>query len=296
MFLERRGRMLRVGLGGAVLAAAATAVLMGQSPASNTSNGSGANRVIEAERFVLRDASGGIRARLFADESGRASLSLTDRTGKTRIGVGVTGDGAPILVMGDKDGKTTRVEVSVKPDGTATIGLADGTGAFRSVLDVKPDGATHVAVLDEKGRSRGELAATASGKAGVQLSDAAGQTRLRMGLHPSSQNPGLWLQNKEGMPSGVFSINGDQSTTLEFVDAGGRGRAKFGIVADGTPGLALSDKDGRARASLAAYADGANLLFYDRQARSRVQLGVWSDGLPALGLYDEKGDTLWASP
>lgn len=134
--LERQNlRMKQVGIVALVLAAAV--VLMGQAPA---------NRIVEAERFVLKDKGGNVRGSLaiFADGPG---LELYDANQKLRVALGVLGD-MPNLTL--KDGKEVgRVMLGIVPTGPGLV-LADDRGKFRAQLDVGTEG-PRLFLEDQKG-------------------------------------------------------------------------------------------------------------------------------------------------
>src|SRR5262249_31295954 len=79
-----------------VLLLVLTPLLMGQ--------GRPAAKVVEAERFVLRDAAGTVLAELRPREGG-PSLELHDKDGRTRVLLTVAADGASELRFQDRDGR-----------------------------------------------------------------------------------------------------------------------------------------------------------------------------------------------
>ena len=93
--LESRTRRVRqvTGVGAVVLAAVA---LMGQGPPS------GASRSVEAERFVLRDRAGTVRASLEVDRFDIAQLSLFDRSGQHTAKLWVSAEGATGLMLDER--------------------------------------------------------------------------------------------------------------------------------------------------------------------------------------------------
>ncbi len=62
-------------------------------------------RVVEAERFILKDDTGETRAILGIASENTVCLSLCDRQGKTRVGVSVDQDGVPQLNFFDKSAR-----------------------------------------------------------------------------------------------------------------------------------------------------------------------------------------------
>ncbi|MFZ0889900.1 MAG: hypothetical protein WA005_15750 [Candidatus Binataceae bacterium] len=66
----------------------------------------GISKVVEAERFVLRDAGGKVRAILGLSDTDSAALSLRDREGKERAALYVTAHGPSALDFCDEKGAT----------------------------------------------------------------------------------------------------------------------------------------------------------------------------------------------
>lgn len=90
--LEQENRRLRR-VGAAGLLVLSALVLTAQTPPAYVS------RVVEAERFVVRDAKGTTRAAIGLAPDGSASLALYDRQGDSRAGLIVRPDGSPGVVF-----------------------------------------------------------------------------------------------------------------------------------------------------------------------------------------------------
>ena len=60
-------------------------------------------KTVEAERFILRDAAGNVRALLGMDSEGGTFLHLNDQ-GRNAIELCVKGDGSRFLAVRDRDG------------------------------------------------------------------------------------------------------------------------------------------------------------------------------------------------
>src|SRR5690349_20236861 len=88
--LERENRRLRRA-GGAVAVVLAVVTLGGAYTASERF------RTIEAERFVLRDREGRVRAMLVVNSTGKAVLGFADTAGTYHLSMGVLPGGAPTL-------------------------------------------------------------------------------------------------------------------------------------------------------------------------------------------------------
>ncbi len=142
--LERENRRLKVA--GAILLLALAAVgAMGQMTPRAVP------KVVEAERFVLRDTKGNILAIMGTEASG-TSLSLYDQKGKPRAWLGVTADGAPVLALFDQNGKD-RAGLVLGADGTPALALLDQNGKRRAVLSTLVDGTPGLLFADQNERA-----------------------------------------------------------------------------------------------------------------------------------------------
>ena len=79
-------------------------ILVGMIAASLIGAVRGASPVVEAERVVLRDQAGKIRASFGLAGDGSPDLGLNDRDGMTRVTLGVLNE-RPGLTFADKDGR-----------------------------------------------------------------------------------------------------------------------------------------------------------------------------------------------
>lgn len=112
--VEQESRRLKQ-IGVVVLAGIVGAVLMGQAKAS---------RVVQAEKFIVQDASGRTRAELGTAPDGRVALVLFDQNGRSRIELRVLPDDRVGLLLHSKDEKP-RAALRVLPDGRALLTLYD---------------------------------------------------------------------------------------------------------------------------------------------------------------------------
>ncbi len=90
--------------------------------------GSAEEKVVAAEKYLLRDASG----KTWAELSVR--------------------DGQPSLILFDENGQP-RTRLALAPDGAATLALFDKDGSQRAVLQVKPEGEPILELLDKNGKA-----------------------------------------------------------------------------------------------------------------------------------------------
>jgi hypothetical protein len=135
--------------------------------------------VIEAQRFVVKDASGKSIAALGADRDGspllvlmnsdgrlaatldvtahkKPTLTLYDRDGKSRVVLAVDSDGSPALAMNDKTG-TPRVGLAVATQGSGGLVLYGDRNAARASLGLGTDWSPYLVFLDDNGNVRTAL-------------------------------------------------------------------------------------------------------------------------------------------
>ncbi|MFQ5847344.1 MAG: hypothetical protein ACE5IQ_06660 [Candidatus Methylomirabilales bacterium] len=209
--LERQSRrMKRVGVGSMALIAAV--VLMGQAMPKPMA------KVVEAEKFVLRDARG--TARAWLDMSADSvNLALADRDEQSRAFVYVQADGTAGLAFFDKD-RARRVGLFVSADGSPGLSLAGKDGNTRVQAHVAANGRPDLSLTDTHGRRIG-LLVLPDGTPAFGLADRTMKIRAALGLEP------------------------DGGVRLVFSDRDARERAELAVLPDGTPRLSLIGHTGR---------------------------------------------------
>ena len=130
--LERENRRLKL-LGALALLGLAALTLMGQTAPTPVAN------TLEAERFVLRDGAGNVRASLGLRPDGTAALALADDTQRERLVLSVTAPGLAGLDLSDRAGQL-RAGLNVRADGTAQLSLLDQADRPRVELKSHGDG------------------------------------------------------------------------------------------------------------------------------------------------------------
>jgi hypothetical protein len=109
-------------------------------------------RVVEAQKFVIRDAAGHVRAELGPSEGDKeVVLRFRDLGGTSRVTLGLEGE-TSLLVLGDKTGRP-RVGVATLAQGAPSLTLYDPTGRARVDLGLGREGEPRVALLDARGGS-----------------------------------------------------------------------------------------------------------------------------------------------
>lgn len=263
---RRRGRV-----GAAALVVTAAAILLagrglfpwrrpGDEPPRRT------ERVVEAERFVLRDLAGAIQAELAVEPHGSASLSLFDRDGNRRVRLSAWG-----FYLADPGGKE-RASLRLIPGvlssdaSVPVLHLADAEGKPRTTLMVLPDGSSRLLLSDREGKGGASMLTEADGAARLAVFDRDGRNAAWLGTLP------------DGSPSLFMTDQAEQATVM------------MGVAADGAPHLVFADKDHQERAVLALLPDGTpNLELSGKDSHGGANLGVTPSGAPVLDLFDQEG-------
>jgi len=104
---------------------------------------------IDAERFVLRESNGKMRASLAFTTKGVPALKLFDANGNAAIVIGVVSDGGPMMAF-HKDGKP---RAWLKGGGqNPAFTLHDNTGDIRAILQLdSKSGEPGLHLINEKG-------------------------------------------------------------------------------------------------------------------------------------------------
>lgn len=118
--------------------------------------------IVQARSFVLRDASGQVRATL-----------------------GMTAEGSAQFVLNDEAGHP-RARLSVLSDGSAGLALVDAGGLPRAALGLLSDDISLV-FADRDGRGRTVLGLTAREASSLVFADRSGATRAGLGVNPDGR-------------------------------------------------------------------------------------------------------------
>jgi hypothetical protein len=256
--LERESRRWRRVALGSWLAIAAL-LLLGQSQPQAPRPAS-PGRLVEAERFVLRDARGRTGATLGWEADSTPRLVLHDPAGQPRTLLTVGAGGASGLSLLEADGKTVRAALIVGPDGAPGFALFDPAGKPRLAA----------ALYHASGTGAGKAPEPAPA---ILAYDMTGVVRATFGLRDTDV-AGLELADGRGAARAVLRVPGDGTTDFALRDAQDRGRASLGVLSDGTPALNLHGVDGKARATM-TFVQGKGA---------------------ALALADARGTVVWSAP
>ena len=179
---------------------------------------------VTAGRFELIGANGKKAAILCPGPHGGARMSFYDEKEVLRLGVGISDDGGPALILYDRDGRE-RLSADIRtllgvPTFTLFVPTADGP---RVMLTADEDGAS-VSLNGKKG----------SGRVLMNL-DIDGAPLIRL------EGPG----GKRGI-----SLTADGDNQWIMLTQGGRRPVSLGLEPDGSPVLLLSDPTGRVSSSM----------------------------------------------
>jgi hypothetical protein len=118
--LERENRRIKLA-GGAALLAAVALVLMGESKPDSIA------KAVDAERFVVRDTSGTVRAVLGVNPDGNMGLEIRDANGKAGAALGMGTNGNPALRLDGRAGKTG-IALGVRSNNNPAMEFYDNDG------------------------------------------------------------------------------------------------------------------------------------------------------------------------
>ncbi|HSB81872.1 MAG TPA: hypothetical protein VLM91_24085 [Candidatus Methylomirabilis sp.] len=128
--VERQNWRMKVG-GILALLVAGAGLLMGQAMPRATT--------VEAEAFIVRDATGRQRAALHLVPDGGVALSFFDPAGVGRAALRIDREGSPDLTLIDQSAKN-RAVLRVERNGAPGLALFDQAGNPRAALHVVLDG------------------------------------------------------------------------------------------------------------------------------------------------------------
>ena len=213
--MERENRRLKR-MGALAVAIVAALVLMAQATPAKVA------KVIEAEKYVLRDVHGKRRGELTVTDYGGTALWLTDEDGNIGAALSVVPDGARRLELVVKHG--TKAEVVVRPkEGDARVLLYDKTRMPRVAMEVLPDGQPIVQIADKNGKTRAQLFLAANDAPFLSFYDRKKDRTFIAGL----------------------GVAQDGSMTLALVDREEQSMARLSVPRGGLPSIQFLDRAGK---------------------------------------------------
>jgi hypothetical protein len=230
-------------------------------------------RVIEAERILLRDATGTYRGRISVTENGSAGLLLTDREGKTWARLGINQDGEAFLELKDKHGKISyRVpEAPLAPKPNLEPSAAP-------VSDLEPPGVLLPPIVFASTGSEEESAAEPPSGFEPQTPPESGLDPVRDRLEKLE---GRYRRQRffEWLIIGLLvALLAAQAFLLS--------RFYLGWGPLEVQSLAVRDRHGMLRAWLGEENGRVHLNLWDQKGKYHASLGLGTEGTPDLTIYD----------
>jgi hypothetical protein len=145
--------------------------------------------VIEAKRFVVKDASGRNLAALGTDRDGAPLLVLTNLDGGLGATLEVTAARKPSLTLYDRAGNS-RAIMSVDSEGSPGLSLMDKTGTPRLGLAVATQGSGGLVLYGDNNTARASLGLGTSWSPYLVFMDDGGNIRTALG-HADALPPAL---------------------------------------------------------------------------------------------------------
>lgn len=132
----------------------------------------------DAGTTLLVRADGGASLVLTAQPDNRVGLAALDENRQPRARLGVAGDGAALMEIGDRltDPQSARVALGELPDGSRGLAVKDEDRPAGLLLGVAGDGRPTVVLRDEAGQTRAGLGLQADGAPAFRLFNEMGQT------------------------------------------------------------------------------------------------------------------------
>ena len=172
---------------------------------------------VVAQRFLLQDSSGVVRAALGVNDQGEVLLALMDARGQGRADMSVTAEGLPRFELFDSAGNT-RALINVDEQDTPSLALYDGRMA-RAIVSVMGQG-PYIALTDEQSRRQVTLGV---GPAMAQI------------LFEDASIPGTC----------VIGIGADRTVGMVVADSKGATRVRAFLQPDGKAGVMAVGSDGQ---------------------------------------------------
>lgn len=261
--LEAQNRHLKKA-GIASLIVASAVIAMAQVPAK---------KVIEANEFVLQDASGKTRARLSMETTDRPTLSFYKD--KSTITTSLAGGDEPFLTM-NRVGTAEQVMLGANK---AFLGLGLYEREIRAGLSLQK-GTPALDLFNEKGKPQASLSAPSDGTA-LSMFDVNGKQQVSMmvspvgptfDMHDPDSKAGftLWVARGAGPDFSMYDSKGNLSVDL--------------VTPDGEPSLKLQDKEG-----YSATFGSADLLVPSTGRKENTSAA-------SIALFGKDKKVLWSAP
>ena len=152
------------------------------------------NKIIEAERFVLLDDAGKMRARLgLLEDGGESSLWFFDQNGEARLTLSVNKSGSPAIQFAGTH-NDQGILITTNADGGSPLMTMQGKGERKLHLDVA-DGSAGISVA--KGKELRVTIAFDENESVIAILGEGNQPRVTLHVGPDGK-PSLTLAGKNG--------------------------------------------------------------------------------------------------
>lgn len=209
--------------------------------------GNKTERVIEAEKIVLRGSNGKALLELSVDEN-RPTIVLCDEKGKERIQL--TGGAKPGIAIKNNSDQIVAQLRDFDKDGSGFV-LYDHVGRKR--FQLQGSDRPGLFMLNDNKEIIANLGTHADGYAQFQLSHKGDQSVLTMN---GSETPSLILSN--GRHSQMEFLTSQQGSLVKFNDLDGNARVQ--LQGGTSSGVFLRDQEGQVIGSLIALKHGGSAL------------------------------------
>lgn len=136
-------------------------------------------RTIRAESVEIVDREGSVRARIAADENGRAGLFVFGPAGEIRGELSVLEGAVPRVALFDGEGA---VRASLVGDSAPGLILLHRDGKRRIHLGLEVDGAPSLGFFAREGRSRAEMLLGTGERPSFMIRDEHGSVRVALAV------------------------------------------------------------------------------------------------------------------
>jgi len=257
--------------------------------------------VLEAEKFLLKDAAGRPRGELRLTSEGGAALILSDAEGRSRAQLGLNEKGGAYLTLRDQYGGIVfQAPDSPRPPRTPGEAGEDRPGLDPSLAARLEQVGGDLAALREllqglapEAPPEPLKAPAAEAEPGLKdrLERVERQVRGWKRIGATALTLGLLALAGLGLTLGRVQWRGEPVAAAAFILQGPAGAALARLGApEGRPRLDLLDQGGKVRATLGLEAGGEpGLKLYDPQEKPRAELELGPEGEAALNLRDENG-------
>jgi hypothetical protein len=252
------------------------------------------SRVIQAERFLLLDASGKIRGEWRCQDNGAAGLTLSDPQGRMRSWLGVRENGSAYLSLKDEFG---RIRFLVPDDGGMKTGerqeptspaLEPGAGTGGQSQDAEGLAPRLQHVEEELANLKGSLASRSREPDLAQEAEKAvsleeeGELRFPISSRVLQRLEKVERQNRRLKIAGIAAL------VLLMLTMAGLGVLWTHPQPPGSrleaEELVIRGKGGVARARLGGEAGTVRLDLLDQEGKPRAVLALAANGEPSLSL------------